>query len=252
MGKMKGNRLNTAANLGTFVTSRQALKVQRQMAADLSVLAEAQRRQLAAEDQTRQAQLAEAQRKANEAERQELFRWAVAEVEAGRMSAAEAKASVERTWFNRTHSAPPPYTRITPSFATGMQTVMDRAPLPGWYKEGDGNARYWDGREWTLQRLSVTEARQEVRDEWIGQSPEAGARSGKAAGWLGIFLGWLGVHRFYLGYSILGVVQLIVGLILIVPTFGLIVIWGAVEGLLFLLGRNPAYQRDVRGVPLRY
>ena len=40
MGKMKGNRLNTAANVGTFVTSRQQLNVQRTLMQQNAIQAE--------------------------------------------------------------------------------------------------------------------------------------------------------------------------------------------------------------------
>ena len=40
MGRMKGNRPNTAANIGTFITARQQLNVQRTLLEQNSVQAE--------------------------------------------------------------------------------------------------------------------------------------------------------------------------------------------------------------------
>ena len=40
MGRMKGNRLNTAANVGTFITGRQQLNVQRTLLEQNAVQAE--------------------------------------------------------------------------------------------------------------------------------------------------------------------------------------------------------------------
>jgi TM2 domain-containing membrane protein YozV len=75
-------------------------------------------------------------------------------------------------------------------------------------------------------------------------------RSRIVAGILGIVFGWLGAHRFYLGYTSIGVVQLLMGTALAFPTCGLsfvvAVIWGAVEGILCLVGGMP----DADGRPL--
>lgn len=56
MGKMKGNRLNTAANVGSFITSRQQLEIQRQIATQGAVQAQLAAAQL---QQLRQQQLAQ-------------------------------------------------------------------------------------------------------------------------------------------------------------------------------------------------
>lgn len=65
MGKMKGNRPNTAANVGTFITGRQQLNVQRTIAQQNAVQA-----QLAA------AQMAQLQRQQLDAEYQRMRAWA--------------------------------------------------------------------------------------------------------------------------------------------------------------------------------
>ena len=71
-----------------------------------------------------------------------------------------------------------------------------------------------------------------------------------AAGLLGIFLGGLGIHRFYLGYTVLGIVQLVLTLVLGAFTFGLVGLWGVVEGIMILAGAQ-YFRRDAKGIPLR-
>jgi len=67
---------------------------------------------------------------------------------------------------------------------------------------------------------------------------------------LGIFLGGLGIHRFYLGYTAIGVVQLLLFLFTFIFTFGLVAIWGFVEGIMILAGAQ-TFRTDARGMPLR-
>lgn len=71
-----------------------------------------------------------------------------------------------------------------------------------------------------------------------------------AAGLLGIFLGGFGVHRFYLGYTKVGLIQLVLWLVTAWFTFGLIALWGFIEGIMILAGAAQ-FQRDARGIPLR-
>ncbi|MGX9900906.1 TM2 domain-containing protein [Arthrobacter sp. SA17] len=71
-----------------------------------------------------------------------------------------------------------------------------------------------------------------------------------AAGLLGIFLGGLGIHRFYLGYTTIGVIQLVLTVVLGIFTFGLVGLWGVVEGIMILAGSS-YFQRDAKGIPLR-
>ncbi len=75
-------------------------------------------------------------------------------------------------------------------------------------------------------------------------------KSKLAAGLLGIFLGGLGIHRFYLGHTTIGVIQLVLTVLLGIFTFGLVALWGFVEGIMILAGAA-YFQRDARGIPLR-
>ena len=71
-----------------------------------------------------------------------------------------------------------------------------------------------------------------------------------AAGLLGIFLGGLGIHRFYLGYTTIGVIQIVLTVLLGIFTFGLVGLWGLVEGIMILASAS-YFQRDANGIPLR-
>lgn len=70
------------------------------------------------------------------------------------------------------------------------------------------------------------------------------------AGLLGIFLGGLGIHRFYLGYTTIGIIQIALTVLLGVFTFGLVGLWGVVEGIMIFAGAS-YFQRDAKGIPLR-
>ena len=84
------------------------------------------------------------------------------------------------------------------------------------------------------------------------QAPAPELKSRLVAALLGIFLGGLGIHRFYLGYNNIGLIQLLVCLVLAIPTCGLsclgVGIWGLVEGIMILTGN---INTDALGRPLR-
>jgi TM2 domain-containing membrane protein YozV len=68
---------------------------------------------------------------------------------------------------------------------------------------------------------------------------------------LGIFLGSLGIHRFYLGYTVIGVIQLVLGVAGLLTcgiTTVISMIWGLVEGIMILAGAG--ITKDAKGVPL--
>jgi TM2 domain-containing membrane protein YozV len=75
-------------------------------------------------------------------------------------------------------------------------------------------------------------------------------KSKVVAGLLGIFLGGLGIHRFYLGHTTIGVIQLLLTIFLGVFTFGLVGLWGFIEGVMILCGAQ-MFRADAKGVPLR-
>lgn len=183
MGKMKGNRLNTAANVGTFITSRQQLEVQRQLAAQGAVQAQLAAVQL---EQIRQQQLAQLshmrqQQLANEYS--DLCRWADTEFNAGRMTKEQAEVFVAEQWHNRMTPPPNSSSLVTSSFRKSLVNSFSRDPAPGWYDEGQGTARWWNGTRWTIYSCSVREAL--ARENAEGVSSQASQRHEltSPAGW---------------------------------------------------------------------
>ncbi|MGN8244483.1 TM2 domain-containing protein [Cellulomonas soli] len=77
-----------------------------------------------------------------------------------------------------------------------------------------------------------------------GTAPEGKSRV--IVGVLGILLGSLGVHNFYLGFTKKAVIQLVLSLV----TFGIAGIWGFVEGIIYLVSKDPKWSVDAAGVPL--
>jgi TM2 domain-containing membrane protein YozV len=75
-------------------------------------------------------------------------------------------------------------------------------------------------------------------------------KSKLVAGLLGIFLGALGIHRFYLGFTKIAVIQLVLTLVLGAFTFGIVGLWGVVEGIMIIAG-SAHFRVDAHGVPLR-
>jgi hypothetical protein len=154
MGKMKGNRLNTAANVGSFVTSRQQLKLQQQLAAQGAIQAELAAAQLS---HMRQQKLA--------ADYAAVCHWADSEFQAGRKTKEEAEAFVAHYWLNYTTPPPKPSALVTVGIGQALSASLSGSARPGWYDEGTGTreqwgtARYWDGKQWTLNVVSVQEAR---------------------------------------------------------------------------------------------
>lgn len=75
-------------------------------------------------------------------------------------------------------------------------------------------------------------------------------KSKLVAGLLGIFLGGLGIHRFYLGNTKIGLIQLLLTVLVGWFTFGLVGLWGFIEGIMILCGAQ-MFRTDARGIPLR-
>lgn len=140
MGKMKGNRLNTAANVGTFVTGRQQIGVQRKLLDQGAAGAELAAMQL--------QQLQEAKRQ----------QWLEAEVSSGRMTREQALLEIETQAFNQRNEPPEPSDRLAPTLLGRAAYLLTYFGTPaGWYQEGR-EARYWDGQRWTLVKVSRKEA----------------------------------------------------------------------------------------------
>lgn len=278
LGKMKGNRLNTAANVGTFVTSRQQLEQQRKLAADTSALLEIQRRQAYEADYDRllnrtdrdvaegritrgQADytllaartdraVAEGRKRPNEAFYDLLVARAELDVAEGRLTRNEADTHIELEWYNHINPAPKPGTRVTHSFGAMLNASLSSATA-GWYNKETGVARRWDGARWTLETMPATTAKDIARHEWLSVTAEGRVQKSRTtAGILGILLGFVGAHRFYLGDKGWGGLQVAVFLLTFPLTFGLVGLWGVIEGIMILCKAN-TFSRDASGVPLK-
>lgn len=284
MGKMKGNRLNTAANVGSFVTGRQQLKQQRAIAGSTAAALQIQQNML--EIQQQQAYEADYERLLSRTDRavaagrmtraaadydllvartdravavgrmtpDEAFHellvartdLAVAE---GRMTPEEADSHVELESYNHRNPAPKPGTRVTRSFGAMLTASLSPATA-GWYFK-DAAARRWDGRKWTLETMPAAAAKEIARHEWQSVTAEGRVQKSRmTAGILGILLGFVGIHRFYLGDKGWGVLQATVFVMLASVTFGLVGLWGLIEGIM-ILGKAKTFSRDASGVPLK-
>jgi len=79
-----------------------------------------------------------------------------------------------------------------------------------------------------------------------------GRKSRITAGLLGILLGVVGAHRFYLGYKGLGWVMLLITAVSLGNAWFVPAIWGAVEGILYLVMRKGYWSVDAKHTPLQW
>lgn len=201
---MKGNRLNTAANVGTFVTSRQQLEQQRKLAADTSAMLDIQRRQAYEVDYDRllnrtdrdvaegritrgQADysllvartdraVVEGHKTPTDAFHDLLVARAELDVAEGRLTRNEADTHIELEWYNHINPAPKPGSRVTHSFGAMLNASLSSATA-GWYNTETGVARRWDGARWTLETTSATAAKEIARHEWLSVTAEGRVQS---------------------------------------------------------------------------
>jgi TM2 domain-containing membrane protein YozV len=245
LGKMKGNRLNTAANVGSFVSSRQQLKQQKQIASNTGQMSG-----------DMNAMLQIQQKQALEADYDRLLARMDRAVAEGRMTRDEADTATELEWFNRLNPAPQPNNRIVATIGA----TLERSGTPeGWYifrEQGQSLAtavaRYWTGAGWTMQTMSLSEAKQIEKQKRLAITAEGNAQKSRVtAGVLGILLGSIGVHRFYLGSTGMGILMVIAFFgLMIFGAFWVVTIWGIVEGIM-ILAKTKVFDRDAKGVPLK-
>lgn len=83
------------------------------------------------------------------------------------------------------------------------------------------------------------------------QSPgPVSQKSRVVTGVLGILLGALGIHNFYVGRPKIGVAQLLISIVslgMLSPLSGL---WGLIEGIMYLVSKEPRWTTDGQGYPL--
>lgn len=139
-------------------------------------------------------------------------------------------------------------TDSTASIGTPADTeppVAETAAPAGWYDDGSGGQRYWDGRFWT-DHTSPAAASAAVATATATAAPtDAGATAGDTppksfiATWLfALLLGVFGVDRFYLGKVGTGLAKLF--------TLGGLGVWALIDLILVLVGA----QRDKLARPL--
>ena len=79
-----------------------------------------------------------------------------------------------------------------------------------------------------------------------------GRKSRITAGLLGILLGVVGAHRFYLGYKGLGWIMLLITAVSLGQAWFVPAIWGAIEGILYLVMRKGYWSVDSKHRPLQW
>ncbi len=85
-----------------------------------------------------------------------------------------------------------------------------------------------------------------MAQQYPNQPAHPEAKSRVVVGVLGILLGTFGVHNFYLGFTKKAVLQLVLSII----TFGIAGIWGFIEGIIYLVSKEPKWSVDAAGQPL--
>jgi hypothetical protein len=106
---------------------------------------------------------------------QQIRAWADAEVAAGRLTEAEADTHVATYMYNLVTPAPQASDRITARFSEFLIAGLNAGGArDGWYDQGDGTARYWDGKLWTHHITSIKVARKLV--QWLSAENYKGVR----------------------------------------------------------------------------
>ncbi|KZE95364.1 hypothetical protein AVP42_00340 [Agromyces sp. NDB4Y10] len=116
----------------------------------------------------------------------------------------------------------------------------DAAAPAGWYPDGNGGQRYWDGSAWTEHTAPAADGATGTHaDSAAGPAAaDAAAKSFVVTWLLALLVGVFGVDRFYLGKIGTGIAKLL--------TLGGLGVWVLVDLILVLTGA----QRDKLGRPL--
>lgn len=151
--------------------------------------------------------------------------------------AAEAPASTDAT--APAEAPAPALEEAAPATDAGPSTEAAPGTPAGWYPDGAGGQRYWDGQAWTEHTAPL------AGDAAGAAVPAADATAGATppksflATWLfALFLGVFGVDRFYLGKIGTAIAKLL--------TLGGLGVWVLVDLIIVLAGA----QRDKLGRPL--
>jgi hypothetical protein len=157
-------------------------------------------------------------------------------------------------------AAPPVQSFAPPQPPTPAQHQTLPVPAGQYQQEPPAAPQYQNYPPAPPQQYQAAVAPQQLQSQYphMSQQPPvpnsaygySQPKSKLAAGLLGIFLGGLGIHRFYLGYTTIGVIQLVLTVFLGIFTFGLVGLWGFIEGIMILAGAN-FFRQDAKGMPLR-
>lgn len=129
----------------------------------------------------------------------------------------------------------------TPNTTESPASPAPDAPAPaGWYPDGNGGQRYWDGSAWTEHTAPAADAAAGTHADSAAApaTTDAPVKSFVVTWLLALLVGVFGVDRFYLGKVGTGIAKLL--------TLGGLGVWVLVDLILVLTGA----QRDKLGRPL--
>ncbi|MDQ0863686.1 TM2 domain-containing protein [Arthrobacter globiformis] len=187
--------------------------------------------------------------------------WAPSQANAPETEQTPTPGASQQAW-NPSAGIPAPVTPPVPlnPAQPPMPGQQQSLPTPGQYQQQPPATAQYQNYPPAPPQYQVPVAPQQLQSQQpqMSQQPPMPnpvyaypqPKSKLAAGLLGIFLGGLGIHRFYLGYTTIGIVQLLLTVFLGVFTFGLVGLWGFVEGIMILAGAN-YFRQDAKGMPLR-
>jgi TM2 domain-containing membrane protein YozV len=170
-------------------------------------------------------------------------------------------------WPNQVPAAPIPAAPTASAPTAPPPTAA--GPVAGWYPDGSGATRWWDGTQWgqvapaaapappvptvpaaaasLYQGSAAAPAAGPPPPPWGTWSwgngapidrntlPHYDSSKKVTAGILAILLGGLGVHKFYLGYTAEGIIMILLLFCGISPIIGL------VEGIIYLTKSDPDF-----------
>lgn len=139
--------------------------------------------QRAIQAQLAAAQLDQLRRQQMANEYANLCQWADNEFHAGRMTKEQAEVFVAEQWHNRLTPPPKSSSLVTSSPWKALDNILGRDPAPGWYHEGRGTARWWNGTRWTVHVCSVQEALARQQVPPVAAPPPSTGQVTSPAGW---------------------------------------------------------------------
>lgn len=99
------------------------------------------------------------------------------------MTKEQAEVFVAEHWHNRMTPPPKSSSLVTSSLRKSLVNSLGRDPAPGWYDEGQGAARWWNGTRWTIDVCSVRAALAREKAEAAIPQTQSRAEVASPAGW---------------------------------------------------------------------